>query len=81
VVAEVVGSNAFYTGGNGSVGMHPFLRALPPRRLRGFEPEHLLMGHGAGVHGPDAAAELERAHARARRDIPRVLAQAPKLRG
>jgi hypothetical protein len=77
VVAEVVGSNELYTGGNGRLGMHPMLRLWAPGRLRGHEPEHLLLGHGAGLHGPEAAAELERAHHRSRRDIPRVLAKLP----
>src|SRR3954447_24019643 len=73
VVAEVVGANALYTGGWGAAGMHPMLRAFAPGRLRRHAPEHLLMGHGPGVHGPEAARQLERAHARARRDLPRVL--------
>jgi hypothetical protein len=77
IVAEVVGSNDYYTGGAGLVGMHPLLRPLPPGGVRGYEPEHLLMGHGAGVHGPDTPAELERAHARARHDLPRVLLKMP----
>lgn len=81
IVAEVLGSNAYYTGGSGSVGMHFMLRPLAPGRLRGYEPEHLLFGHGRGVHGPAAAAELERAHARARRDLPRVLAKLPSALG
>ena len=33
------------------------LRLTPPRRLLDFEPEHLLVGHGAGVH-EDAPAAL-----------------------
>jgi hypothetical protein len=77
IVAEVVGTNDYYTGGAGRVGMHPLLRAVPPGGVREYEPEHLLMGHGAGVHGPDTAAELERAHARARHDLPRVLLKLP----
>ena len=31
IVAEVVGTNELYTGGRAAVGMHPMLRALPPR--------------------------------------------------
>jgi hypothetical protein len=77
IVAEVLGSAAYMTGGSGTVGMHLMLRPLAPGRLRRYEPEHLLMGHGPGVHGPAAATELERAHARARRDLPRVLAKLP----
>ena len=38
--------------------------------LAGLPAEHVLCGHGAGVHGPDTAAELERAVRTARRRIP-----------
>jgi len=78
VVAEVVAGSEIYTGGGAArVGMHPFLRLLPPGGLRAYEPEHLLMGHGPGLHGIEAAAELARAYARSRRDLPRVLAKLP----
>ena len=77
IVSEVVGANPMYTGGRPDAGIHPFVRALPPGSLRGYEPEHLLMGHGAPAHGPNAAEGLENAYARSRRDIPRVLAKLP----
>jgi hypothetical protein len=77
VVAEVVGTNAIYTGGRPDAGMHLFLRPLPPGALRGYEPEHLLMGHGPPLHGPAASQGLENAYARSRRDLPRVLAKLP----
>jgi hypothetical protein len=79
VVAEVVGSNELYTGGRAPAGMHPMLRALPPRGLRSYSPRHLLMGHGAGIHGAAAAPALRQAHERARRDIPAVLKKLPSL--
>ena len=69
VVAEVVGTNDYFAVGPGPVGIHPFLRAWPPSSLRGMQPEHLLTGHGAGVHGPEAAPALERAFARSRHDL------------
>ena len=28
------------------------LRLIPPRKLAAYEPEHLLTGHGTGMHGP-----------------------------
>ena len=39
------------------------LRLTPPRRLRAYEPEHLLVGHGEGVHGPDATLHGALPHA------------------
>jgi len=60
-------------------GVHFVVRALPPGGLRGFQPEHLLVGHGRGVHGPAAAAALEQAYARSRRDLPRLAIRMPKL--
>jgi hypothetical protein len=62
--------------------MHLFLRPKPPGALRGMTPEHLLVGHGAGVHGPGATEGLERAYAYARRDLPRALLAMPRaMRG
>ncbi len=55
VVAEVIGTNGIYRLGPGPAGVHPMLRALPPGALRHYQPEHLLVGHGRGVHGPLAA--------------------------
>jgi hypothetical protein len=78
VVAEVLAANPMHTGGEQAVGMHLFLRPWPPRSLRGYEPEHLLLGHGRSVHGPEAAAGVEAAYARARRDLPRVLLGLPR---
>ena len=58
VVAEAIGTNPVYALGPGPAGIHPMLRAFPPGALRHFEPEHLLVGHGRGVHGPAATAAL-----------------------
>jgi hypothetical protein len=77
VVAEVLAANPMHTGGGQRVGMHLFLRPWPPRSLRGYEPEHLLLGHGHSVHGPEAASDLEAAYVRARRELPRVLRGLP----
>jgi hypothetical protein len=72
VVAELIGTNAFYALGGGPAGMHPMLRLAAPGALRGYEPEHLLVGHGRGVHGPAAAEALAGAYARSRKDLPRL---------
>jgi hypothetical protein len=73
VVAEALGTNAVFTAGTGPVGVHPMLRLFPPRNLRDVVPDHLLVGHGPPVHGPDTAAAIDRALRRARRDLPRAL--------
>ena len=63
VVAEVVGTNSLFNAGAGGVGMHPMLRALPPGKLRGYEPEHLLPATACRCTGPTPRAGLERAYA------------------
>lgn len=78
VVAEAVGTNAFFTGGGSEpLGVHLLVRLTPPEALAEYEPEHLLVGHGKGVHGPDTAAALARALAESRRRLPGVLARLP----
>lgn len=72
VVAEAVGTGPYFALGGRPLGVHPFLRAKPPGPLREFEPEHLLVGHGAALHG-GAASALTEALQRSRRDIPRVI--------
>ena len=69
VVAEAIGTNRAYRLGAGPAGVHPLLRALPPRALRGHQPEHLLVGHGPGVHGTLAATALQDAYDRSRKDL------------
>ena len=77
VVAEAIGTNRFFTARRGAVGVHLLLRLTPPKMLARFEPEHLLVGHGEGVHGPEAAAALGEALRRSRRHMPRLLATLP----
>jgi len=66
-VAEVLGTAQFFRAPDERVGVEPLLRFTPPRRLLGFEPDHLLVGHGEGVH-EDAAAAIRDAieHSRSR---------------
>jgi hypothetical protein len=77
VVADALGTNRFYTGGRAAVGVHVLLRLRPPRHLGSYEPEHLLTGHGEGLHGTDTTDAVRRALARSRRDLPGVLVRLP----
>jgi hypothetical protein len=79
VVAEAIGTTPVHALGSGAAGIHPLLRWLPPRALRGYDPEHLLVGHGRGVHGPAASAALADAYARSRRDLPKLAARVPAM--
>jgi hypothetical protein len=79
VVAEALGTAPMFAADRGDAGVHLLLRLLPPRSLRRFAPEHLLVGHGPGLHGPAAASALRRAFARSRRDLPRIVARLPSL--
>jgi hypothetical protein len=79
VVAELIGTTSVHALDGGPAGMHPMLRLAAPGALRGYEPEHLLVGHGRGVHGPAAAEALARAYAGARKDLPRLLGRLPAM--
>jgi hypothetical protein len=80
VVPEAIGTNAFFRAGHDRAGVHLLLRLTPPRDALGaFEPDHLLVGHGEGLHGPEAAAALRAALAHARTGLPRLVARIPAL--
>ena len=70
VVADALGTASYFRAPGERLGVHPLLRLLPPRSLRRFEPEHVLCGHGDGVHGPEAAEALADALRTSRRRIP-----------
>ena len=70
VCADALGTVPFFRAGDEPIGVHPLLRLLPPRSLRGLDVRHALVGHGEGV--ADGVA-VERALATARGRIPRWL--------
>ena len=78
VVAEAIGTNRFFMAGNETAGVHLLLRLTPPRAALGrLAPEHLLVGHGRGVHGPAAAHALRNALDGSRSGLPRLLVRVP----
>ncbi|MCC6833022.1 MAG: hypothetical protein IT200_16940 [Thermoleophilia bacterium] len=71
VTADALGSAPYFLARGERLGPHPVLRLLaPPRVLAGRDPEHVLVGHGAGLHGAGTGAEVDAAIAGARRRIP-----------
>jgi GAF domain-containing protein len=79
VVAEALGTNAVFAVGDGPVGVHPLRRLLPPGMLKGLDPEWLLCGHGAPMHGADVGADVDQAIARSRWDIPKLVGKLPAV--
>jgi hypothetical protein len=69
VVGDALGTAPYFRAPGERLGVHPALRLFPPRALRGLTPEHVLCGHGAGVH-EGAAEALDEALRTARRRIP-----------
>ena len=80
VVAEAIGTNGFFAPPGRDAGVHLLLRLSPPRDVLGaFTPEHLLVGHGEGLHGSAAANGLRDALDHARKGLPRIALRVPAL--
>ena len=79
VCAEALGTVDYYRAPGERLAVHPFLRPYQPRALRDMArclaPRHVLVGHGEGLHGEEAASALRLAVTRARRETPRWLRQ------
>ena len=69
VVADALGTAPYFTARGERLAVHPFLRLFPPRSLRGLSPEHVLCGHGEGIHGEEASLALAEALTTARRRL------------
>lgn len=75
LVPEAVGTTDFFLAGDERLGVHPVLRAVPPRdALGGLDPDRVLVGHGAGVTD-DAASALREALRGSRRRMPNLYAK------
>ena len=70
VCGDALGTSPYYLAGGDALAVHPLLRLRPPRALAELEPEHVLCGHGAGVHGATAAHAVRTAIATSRRRLP-----------
>jgi hypothetical protein len=76
VCAEALGSARYFHAANEPFGVHPVLRLVPPRQLRGYAPRHVLFGHGEGIHGETAAPALAEALRTSRRRLPATVLNA-----
>jgi hypothetical protein len=72
VVADALGTIAYFCASGERVGLHPLVRPFPPRALIGVDPARILCGHGSGVY-QEATPALEEALRTARRRIPAAL--------
>jgi hypothetical protein len=79
LVPEAIGTGPYFRAADEAAGIHPMLRPWPPGALRGRTPQHLLVGHGSGVHGEAATTAPDTALDRSRRDIPRLLVKIPRM--
>jgi hypothetical protein len=80
VCADAVGSASYFRAKGERIGVHPLLRLWPPKALARFEPRQLLLGHGEGLAGDEAAQVLHKALRTARRGIPSWLVGLPQRR-
>jgi hypothetical protein len=72
VVADALGTLRYFRAAGEPIGVHPFLRVKPPKALARYEPRHILVGHGKGIHGEDAPEALRDALRTARRRLPKA---------
>ena len=73
LVSEALGTVPYFLARGEHLAVHPLLRLWPPRRLARFEPEHIVVGHGEGVHD-NATGALRDALRTSRRHVPRWVA-------
>jgi hypothetical protein len=77
VTADALATNRFYTAGRAPLAVHVLLRLTPPRALGSLDPDRVLVGHGEGLLGPEAAAAVRAALRTSRRGLPGLLARLP----
>jgi hypothetical protein len=80
VCGDAVGSASYFRAKGEWIGVHPLLRPWPPKALAHFEPRQLVLGHGEGLAGDEAAQALQAAIRSSRRRIPSWLLSIPQSR-
>ncbi|WP_255196054.1 hypothetical protein [Halorarius litoreus] len=77
LVPESLGTVDYFRTNSERVGVHPFRRLTPPRKLQRLTVNRLLVGHGAGID-TDADAAVEDAVKHAQRRAPFAMLGAMK---
>jgi hypothetical protein len=77
VTGDALATNRFYTAGKSPLEVHVLLRLTPPGRLGTLNPERVLVGHGEGLIGPEAADAVREALRTSRRGLPGLLVRLP----
>ena len=78
VCADALGTVSYFRAPGERLGVHPLLRLRSPRALRRVYPEHVLVGHGEGVHD-NASPALHEALRTSRRGLPAALVRMIRL--
>ena len=79
VVGDALGTLPYFRARTEPIGVHPIMRLRPPRSFRRVFPEHILCGHGRGVH-ENAAHALHEALRTARWRLPAAIANGIRAR-
>ncbi len=61
VCADALANAPGYKAPSEPVGVHPWLRLRTPAVVKRYDPLHLLLGHGEGLHGEGTAAAIQAA--------------------
>lgn len=81
VVPEALGTVEYFCAPEETLGVHPMLRPFPPKQLRQYAPDRLLVGHGGGI-STNVGTEIRQAIDGARRTaVPMYLKTAKELLG
>ena len=73
VVPEALGSVSYFRAPGERLGIHPMLRAVPPRSLTEYDADRLLVGHGEGLSGDVRPAIRDAVGGSRRRMVPLYL--------
>ena len=81
VVPEALGTADHFRAPDETLGVHPMLRPFPPKRLRQYDPDRLLVGHGEGCFDTVGPAVRRAVDGARRTAVPMYLKNVGELLG